>query len=42
LGDISATSARFALLSNGNLNAISYFDVAKFGQFSDLGAGKAE
>ena len=36
LGDIGATNARFGLLSNGNLNAISSFEVAKFGQFSDL------
>ncbi len=36
LGDIGATNARFALLSNGNLNAISNFEVAKFGQFTDV------
>ena len=36
LGDIGATNARFALLSNGNLNAISSFEVAKFGQFTDV------
>jgi glucokinase len=35
LGDIGATNARFALLSNGNLNAISSVEVAKFGQFTD-------
>ncbi|MBO0716167.1 MAG: glucokinase [Rhizobiales bacterium] len=35
LGDIGATNARFSLLSNGNLNAISRFEVAKFGQFTD-------
>jgi len=35
LGDIGATNARFALLSNGNLNAISSFEVAKFRQFTD-------
>ena len=35
LGDIGATNARFSLLSNGNLNAISSFEVAKFGQFTD-------
>jgi glucokinase len=35
LGDIGATNARFALLSNGTLNAISSFEVAKFGQFAD-------
>ena len=36
LGDIGATNVRFALLSNGNLNAISNFEVAKFGQFTDV------
>jgi glucokinase len=36
VGDIGATNARFALLSNGNLNAISSFDVAKFRQFTDV------
>jgi len=36
LGDIGATNARFSLLSNGNLNAISSFEVAKFGQFADV------
>jgi glucokinase len=35
LGDIGATNARLTLLSNGNLNAISTFEVAKFGQFTD-------
>jgi glucokinase len=35
LGDIGATNARFSLLSNGNLNAISSFQVANFGQFTD-------
>jgi glucokinase len=35
LGDIGATNARFSLLSNGKLNAISSFEVAKFGQFTD-------
>ena len=35
LGDIGATNARFSLLSNGNLGAISSFEVAKFGQFTD-------
>ena len=35
LGDIGATNARFALLSNGNLNAIRSFEVAKFRQFTD-------
>jgi glucokinase len=36
LGDIGATNARFALLSNGNLNAISSFEVARFEQFTDV------
>jgi len=36
LGDIGATNARFALVSNGNLNAISSFEVAKFSQFTDV------
>jgi glucokinase len=36
LGDIGATTARLALLSNGNLNAISSFEVAKFDQFTDV------
>jgi glucokinase len=36
LGDIGATNARFALLSNGSLSAISSFEVAKFGQFTDV------
>jgi glucokinase len=36
LGDIGATNARFALLSNGSLNAINTFEVAKFGQFTDV------
>ncbi len=36
LGDIGATNARFALLSNGNLSAISAYEVAKFGQFTDV------
>jgi len=35
VGDIGATNARFALVSNGNLNAISSFEVAKFAQFAD-------
>src|SRR5690349_21941563 len=35
LGDIGATNARFSLLVNGNLNAISSFEVSKFGQFAD-------
>jgi glucokinase len=36
LGDIGATNARLALVANGSLNAISSFEVAKFGQFADL------
>ncbi len=36
LGDIGATNARFALVSNGNLNAMSSFEVAKFEQFADV------
>ena len=36
VGDVGATNARFALVSNGNLNAISSFEVAKFGQFADV------
>jgi len=36
LADIGATNARFALLSNGNLNTVSSFEVAKFGQFADV------
>jgi glucokinase len=35
LGDIGATNARFSLLSNGNLDAISSFQVAEFRQFTD-------
>jgi len=35
LGDIGATNARFSLLSNGKLNAISNLEVARFGQFAD-------
>jgi glucokinase len=35
LADIGATNARFALLSNGNLNAMSSMEVAKFEQFED-------
>lgn len=35
LGDIGATNARFSLLSNGNLNPVSSFEVARFGQFTD-------
>ncbi len=36
LGDIGATNARFALLSNGDLSAINTFEVAKFEQFVDV------
>jgi glucokinase len=36
LGDIGATNARFALLSNGNLDAMRIFEVAKFAQFADV------
>ena len=36
VGDVGATNARFALVSNGNLNVISSFEVAKFGQFADV------
>jgi glucokinase len=42
LGDIGATNARFALLSNGRLNAINSFEVAKFGQFTDVIANFVE
>lgn len=35
LGDIGATNARFALLSNGNLNAFTSFEVSKFRQLTD-------
>ena len=36
LGDIGATNARFALLMNGVLGAVSSFEVAKFGRFADV------
>jgi glucokinase len=36
LGDIGATNARFALLANGVLGAVSSFDVAKFARFTDV------
>jgi glucokinase len=36
VGDIGATNARFGLVSNRNLNSISSFEVAKFGQFADV------
>jgi glucokinase len=35
LGDIGATNARFALLSNGTLGPIEWFAVAEFAQFTD-------
>jgi glucokinase len=35
LGDIGATNARFALLSNGVLGPIEWFTVAEFAQFTD-------
>jgi len=36
LGDIGATNARFALLANGVLGAVSNFEVAKFARFADV------
>jgi glucokinase len=36
LGDIGATNARFALLANGILGAVSSFEVAKFARFADV------
>ena len=36
LGDIGATNARFALLSNGVLGPIKYFTVAEFPRFPDV------
>lgn len=36
LGDIGATNARFALLSNGVLGPIKYFAVAEFPRFPDV------
>ena len=35
LGDIGATNARLALLSNGAVGPISWFDVAEFPRFAD-------
>ena len=35
LGDIGATNARLALLSDGTLGPIEYFAVAEFAQFTD-------
>jgi glucokinase len=36
LGDVGATNARFALLSNGVLGPIRYFSVAEFPRFADV------
>jgi glucokinase len=36
LGDVGATNARFALLSNGELGPIKYFTVAEFPRFADV------
>jgi glucokinase len=36
LSDIGATNARFALLANGVLGAVSSFEVAKFARFADV------
>jgi glucokinase len=36
VGDIGATNARFALISNGNIKAINSFEVAKFRKFTDV------
>src|SRR5687768_14352696 len=36
LGDIGATNARFALLSDGVLGPIKYFTVAEFPRFPDV------
>ena len=36
LGDVGATNARFALLSNGVLGPIKYFTVAQFPRFTDV------
>jgi glucokinase len=36
LGDIGATNARFALLANGVLGAVTSFEVAKFARFADV------
>ena len=36
LGDIGATNARFALLANGVLGAVSSFEVAEFARFTDV------
>jgi glucokinase len=35
LGDIGATNARFSLLENGAIGAITNFEVARYAQFSD-------
>src|SRR5437899_818342 len=36
LGDVGATNARFALLSNGVLGPIKYFTAAEFPRFTDV------
>src|SRR5215510_4402328 len=36
LGDVGATNARFALLSNGVLGPVRYFAVAEFPRFADV------
>jgi glucokinase len=36
LGDIGATNAKLALLSNGVLGQISWFSVSEFSRFSDV------
>src|SRR5262245_17722382 len=36
LGDIGATNARLALLSNGALGPIEWFTVAEFARFADV------
>jgi glucokinase len=38
LGDIGATNARFALLTNGVLGPVTSFDVARFARFADAAA----
>ena len=38
LGDIGATNARFALLTNGTLEPVKSFDVASFARFTDAAA----
>jgi glucokinase len=36
LGDIGASNARFAILSNGEISRIRYFSVAEFPRFADV------